>query len=81
MPDMEKMCRGRDDFLRAMHAEIEKDKPDMNAIGTMMKERLGTFPERMEKHIDLFKDFYDTLSEEQQSQALGWLRKTAKRRH
>ena len=77
--DMAGMTRRHDNLMGEIKAEVEKDNPDMQAVAALMKNQLGHFPGIMEKQIDHFMDFYESLNEEQKSQVIEWVREKSNR--
>ncbi len=59
---------------RIIHEEMSKDKPDMNAMANLMKERMKNIPDLIGKNLDLFLKFYGTLDEEQKARVIEMFR-------
>jgi hypothetical protein len=55
---------------RIIHEEMSKDKPDMNAIANLVKERIKNMPDLIGKNLDLFLKFYGTLDEDQKARLI-----------
>jgi hypothetical protein len=68
--DFKKMSEGRKALFKDLKAEINKESPDINRVAGLLKDRLKEMPDRMERHIDHFVEFYGILNEEQKAQIL-----------
>ena len=77
--DMEEMAQSREDLMREIKNEFDKNNPDMEKVAAVMKLRMERMPGMMEKHIDHFLDFYNMLNDDQRSQVMEWIRKKGKR--
>jgi Spy/CpxP family protein refolding chaperone len=64
----------RVEFHGILRDEMSKEKPDMNALASLAKERANLIPEMVSKHIDTFLDLYNTLDESQQAQLIEMFR-------
>jgi hypothetical protein len=66
--------QGRSEFHQLVRVEIDKDNPDMNALVSLLKERVKHIPEMVSKPADLFLDFFNTLDAEQKAQVVEMIR-------
>jgi len=64
------MAENRKALFKTVEEEINREKPDINRLGLLVKERLRTMPEKMEEHVDTFVAFYGMLDEEQQAKII-----------
>ena len=62
------------DFHGIVHAEMNKENPDMNALAALMKDRAQNIPDMVSKPIDLFVDFYNLLDQDQQARVIEMFR-------
>jgi len=64
----------RRDFHGILVDEISKEKPDIDALANLVKERMKNVPDFLSKHLDLFVEFYNILDENQKAQVIERLR-------
>jgi len=62
------------DFHGIVHAEMNKENPDINALAGLIKERAQHVPDMVSKPIDLFVDFYNLLDKDQQARVIEMFR-------
>ena len=73
--------QGLDDrktFMAEVTAEMNKPRPDLNTVSALTKEKLHTFPDRVEGYMDLIMSFYNTLDEKQQARIVEKIREKMK---
>ena len=63
------------EFHGVLRDEMTKEKPDLEALAGMIKERVNLIPDRVSKHIDLFLNFYNTLDGDQKDQMIEMFRR------
>ncbi len=68
--DFAEMPEKRKALFRDVQGEINKEKPDINRVTGLLKDRLKEMPDRMARHLDHFVEFYNILDEEQKAQLL-----------
>ncbi len=64
----------KQEFRGIVHAEMNKEHPDINALAVLMKDRAQRVPTMVAKPIDLFVDFYNLLNEAQKAQVIQMFR-------
>ena len=62
------------DFHGIVHAEMNKENPDINALAGLIKERAQHIPDMVSKPIDRFVNFYNLLDESQKAKVTEMLR-------
>ncbi|MCP4666562.1 MAG: hypothetical protein GY849_09350 [Deltaproteobacteria bacterium] len=72
--DFKKMSEGRKALFKDIQGEINKENPDMNRVAGLLKGRFREMPDRMERHLDHFVEFYGMLNEDQKSRLLEKVR-------
>jgi len=65
----------RMEFHDILRDEMSKENPDMNALASVVKEKVNHVPDMVSKHIDLFMGFYNTLDEDQKAQVIEMFRR------
>jgi Spy/CpxP family protein refolding chaperone len=73
--DFVEMSEKRKELLEEVRTEINREKPDMNKVAGLFKDRLKEMPKRVETHIDHFLAFYNILDENQKARLLEKIRK------
>ena len=64
----------RVEFHGILRDEMSREKPDLEALAGLVKERANLIPERVSKHVDLFLNFYNTLDGNQKAQLIEMFR-------
>ena len=72
--DFEEMRSGRLKFMNDMRAVMDQQKPDMQKLAGLIKDRLNRMPDRIGTHLDELVDFYNILDEEQKARVLERMR-------
>ena len=52
-------------WVGELRTELNKEKPDIQVLAAHVKKATKAFPEAMDRHLDLFVEFYSILDEEQ----------------
>jgi Spy/CpxP family protein refolding chaperone len=65
----------RTEFHDILKDEMSKENPDMDALASLVKERVNHLPDMVSKHIDLFMSFYNTLDGDQKAQLIEMFRR------
>ncbi len=71
----EERKRWREELQTAM----KKEDPDVKVLSESVKKRIERFSGFMERNLDLFVEFYDTLDQEQKDKIMAAIRKKMKR--
>ncbi|MDY6791003.1 MAG: Spy/CpxP family protein refolding chaperone [Thermodesulfobacteriota bacterium] len=71
------MKKRKENFIQ-LHNQINKEKPDMNAIAEAAKKQLNKMPVFMADNLDLFLKFYHILDEDQKRKVIEIIRKKMK---
>lgn len=61
-------------LFTALHDEMSKERPDINAMGETIKGRLEEIPSVLGSHIDSFVSFYNILDEDQKTKVINRIR-------
>jgi hypothetical protein len=69
----------RGELFDEIRAQLDREKPDMNAAVELVKEKLRGMPEHMGHTLDLFMEFYNVLDEDQKAKVVEMIRKRARR--
>lgn len=69
----------RNVFVKKVQAEINNNNPDMEKIGAMIKKETVKIPNKINKHIDYFMEFYNVLDNEQKGRILEDMKKKINR--
>jgi len=77
--DMAGMKEGRKVLFSSLQEELERERPDIDALAGLFKEKLGRMPGLMENHLDAFVEFYQILDQEQQDQIIEHFREKLKK--
>ena len=77
--DLSEMADNHRDLFRELKREIDREKPDMDAVAALVKERVKRMPGKMEESIDHFMEFYNVLDDNQKAEVIDELRKKMKR--
>jgi Spy/CpxP family protein refolding chaperone len=64
----------RMEFHTILRDEMSKENPDLNALASLLKERVNHIPDMVSKHIDLFLNFYNALDENQKARVVEMFR-------
>jgi hypothetical protein len=64
----------RMEFLDILRDEMSKENPDMDALASLVKERVNHLPDMVSKNIYLFMSFYNTLDGDQKAQVIEMFR-------
>ena len=78
--DRDAAVKEHDALEAAIRAELAKDSPDMAKVAELAKKFGDSRPVRMEKHIDQFLAFYNTLNDDQKKIAVKKMRDAGSRR-
>ena len=73
----EAMEKRKENFTQLQN-EINKDKPDINAMSEVAKKQFNKMPVFMADNLDLFTKFYNILDEDQKSKVIETIRKKMK---
>lgn len=65
----------RKENFRQLQNEINKDKPDINAMAEVAKGQFNKMPVFMADNLDLFTKFYNILDEDQKTKVIETMRK------
>ena len=65
----------RKENFRQLQNEINKDKPDINAMAEAAKKQFNKMPVFMADNLDLFIKFYNILDEDQKTKVIETMRK------
>ena len=65
----------RKENFRQLQNEINKDKPDINAMAEVAKKQFNKMPIFMADNLDLFIKFYNILDEDQKTKVIETMRK------
>ncbi len=68
------MEKRKENFIQLQN-EINKDKPDINAMAEAAKKRFNKIPVFMADNLDLFIKFYNILDENQKTKVIETIRK------
>jgi Spy/CpxP family protein refolding chaperone len=60
----------RVEWVSELRTELRKDKPDIQVVASHVKKATRALPEAMDRHVDLFVQFYSILDEEQRRKVL-----------
>lgn len=52
-------------WVGELRTELNREKPDIQVVAAHVKKATKAFPEAMDRHVDLFVEFYNLLDEEQ----------------
>ena len=63
------------EFHDILRDEMSKEDPDLNALASLIKDRVNHIPEMISGHIDLFMSFYNTLDRDQKAQVIEMFRR------
>jgi Spy/CpxP family protein refolding chaperone len=55
----------RVEWVNELRTELNKEKPDVQVVAAHVKKATRAFPEAMDRHVDLFVEFYGILDEGQ----------------
>ncbi len=72
---LEQGFAGRRALMSRLQAELNKPTPDMAAAAGLIKQRLNRLPARFGAGIDIWVDFYNILTPEQQQRVLKKMRR------
>ena len=72
---LEQGAARRKAVFEQLDQEINQEKPDMKAVIGLFRQGLEDIPARMSTGLDLFEQFYDILTEEQQARFIEKARK------
>lgn len=61
-------------LFTALHDEMNKERPDINAMGETIKGRLEEIPNVLGSHIDSFVAFYNILDDDQKAEVISAIR-------
>ncbi len=61
-------------FFEKVKAEMDREKPDLNALSTLVKSHVENFPIRLGMFIDDFMTFYEILDENQKAIIINGLK-------
>jgi len=67
----------RRSFHEVMREEMNKDKPDIEALANLIKERLENMQAQISGNLDLFVKFYGLLDLDQKAQVIDMIRSRA----
>jgi hypothetical protein len=73
------MADNHRDLFRELKREIDREKPDMDAVANLVKERVKRMPGKMEEATDHLIDFYNVLDDNQKAQVIEEMRKMMKK--
>ncbi|OEU63617.1 MAG: hypothetical protein BA867_13630 [Desulfobacterales bacterium S5133MH16] len=71
------MKKRKENFVQLQN-EINKDKPDINAMAEAAKKQFNKMPVFMADNLDLFTKFYNILDEDQKIKVIETMRKKMK---
>jgi len=71
------MEKRKENFIQLQN-EINKDKPDINAMAEVAKKQFNKMPAFMADNLDLFTKFYNILDEDQKTKVIETMRKKMK---
>jgi protein-tyrosine-phosphatase len=77
--DLTEMSDNHRDLFRELEREFDREKPDMNSMAALVKERIKHMPDKMEKSIDHFMGFYNVLDDNQKAMVIDEMRKKMKK--
>jgi Spy/CpxP family protein refolding chaperone len=77
--DLTEMADNHRDFFREVMSEFNRERPDMDAVANLVKERVKRMPGMMEETTDHLIDFYNVLDDNQKAQVIDELRKMMKK--
>ena len=64
---MQDRSSSREEMRAQITAELDKPTPDLHALAELVRPKLREIPQRIENHITLLLEFYDTLNAEQKA--------------
>jgi hypothetical protein len=64
----------RSEFHRLVRQEMNKESPDMNALVSLIKEKVNHIPEMVSNTADLFLNFFNTLDADQKARVAEVIR-------
>lgn len=68
--DLEEGKTRRVEWVKELRAEFEKDKPDIQVVASHVKKATRVLPEAMNRHVDLFVEFFNILDEGQKAKVV-----------
>jgi Spy/CpxP family protein refolding chaperone len=64
----------RMEFHGIVRDEMSRENPDVNSLGSLVKERANHIPDMVSKHVDLFLNLYNMLDEDQKARVIEMFR-------
>jgi hypothetical protein len=68
--DLEAGKARRTAWVNELRTELNKEKPDIQVLSAEVKKATRAFPEAMDRHVDLFVEFYNILDEGQRAKVI-----------
>ena len=64
-------------FFRDLRTEMDTEVPDLVQVASLVKERAEKIPTFVERHVDLFVEFYSILDDDQKAELAEMIREKA----
>ena len=77
--DLAKTTEDRKKLFSDLQTELDRPTPNMSAMSEMVKVKIKSMSELIERHLDYFTEFYSGLDEKQKAQIIQAMREKMKK--